>query len=73
MRCLFYFECSFDESLEKPMFNTYYGPVIKEDDKTVIIENNAENGNVNHKTHLSKIALGKANNNYSSDMINSKS
>lgn len=72
MRCLFYFECSFDESLENPMFNTYYGPVIKENDRTVAIANHAENKTVFYHAHFGKIGLGKALFDSPSDLINAK-
>lgn len=70
MRCFYCFEINFDQDLESPLINSYYGPVIKEDEKQVVIENHAENSTIFHNSHFGKIGLGRAIYNSPSDVIN---
>lgn len=60
MRCFYCFEVSYDEDLEYPQINSYYGPVIKEDKEYVVIENHAENSTIFYNSHFGKIGMGEA-------------
>ena len=60
MRCFYCFEVNFDQDLESPRINSYYGPVIKEDKEYVVIQNHAENSTIFHNSHFGKIGMGKA-------------
>lgn len=56
MKCFYYFKCSFGDDLENPIFNEYYGPVIKETKDGFFIENHANNYKIFHQAFFSKIA-----------------
>ena len=60
MRCFYCFEVTYDRDLSSLQTNSYYGPVIEEDEEYIVIENHAENSTIFHNPHFGKRTTGKS-------------